>query len=176
MKKVLLLSALLLFAICDVGTASATSASATMAVSVTVASSVSFVIQSDASGLTLTNSGTSAVTASFGTMSAYGGTVPTGVTRTVNAPTNWKISTPFDVVIQLANQTSSNYTLTGQLSSSDSTNTWQVGTTTITSASAATITSTGSYGTTALTFSLTIPFSESAGTISNTVNFVAVSN
>src|ERR1700739_807865 len=104
MKKALLFSAALVIFLYGTGTAHATSASATMAVSVHVASSISFIIQSEASGLALTNSGTSAVTASFGTMSAYGGTVPTGVTRTVNAPTNWKISTPFDVVIQLANQ------------------------------------------------------------------------
>ena len=116
------------------------------------------------------------MTAAFGTMSAYGGSVPGGVTRTVNGTTNWKISTPFDVVIQVANQTSSNYTLTAQLQSSDSTNTWQIGTTTVTSASAATLTSTGSYGNTAYTFNLTIPFTESAGTISNTINFVATAN
>jgi len=176
MRKLYLLVTLLVAVIADAGTAEATSASATMTVSVTVASSVSFVLQTDASGLTLTNSGTSAVTAAFGTMSAYGGTVPTGVTRTVNAPTNWKISTPFDAVIQLANQTSSNYTLTAQLQSSDSTNTWQIGSTTITSASASTLTSTGSYGTTAFTFSLTIPFTEAAGAISNTINFVATAN
>jgi hypothetical protein len=156
--------------------ASATTASASMAVSVTVASSVGFTIQTDASGLTLGNSGTSAVTAAFGTMSAYGGTVPTGVTRTVNGTTSWKISTPFDVVIEVANQSSSNYTLTAQLQTSDSTNTWQVGSTTVTSASPATLTSTGTYGTTSMTFNLTIPFSESAGTISNTINFVATAN
>jgi len=176
MKKLCLLLICSIFFIGGVGTAQATSASATMAVSVTVASSISFVIQSDASGLALTNSGTSAVTASFGTMSAYGGTVPTGVTRTVNGTTNWKISTPFDAVIAVANQTSSNYTLTAQLASSDSTNTWQIGATTITSASAATLTSTGTYGTTVFTFSLTIPFTEAAGAISNTINFVATAN
>ncbi len=175
-KRASVISLLLLTLIVDPNTAWATSASATMAVTITVASSVSFVLQTDASGLTLTNSGTSAVTAAFGTMSAYGGSVPTGVTRTVNAPTNWKISTPFDAVIQVANQTSSNYTLTAQLQTSDSTNTWQIGTTTVTSGSAATVTSTGAYGTTSYTFNLTIPFSEAAGAISNTVNFVATAN
>jgi|HubBroStandDraft_6_1064221.scaffolds.fasta_scaffold40132_3 hypothetical protein len=177
MKKIALPVSILFVLVADVSPASASaSASATMAVSITVASSLSFVIQSDASGLALTNSGTSAVTAAFGTMSAYGGTVPTGVTRTVNAPTNWKVSTPFDAVIQVANQTSSNYTLTAQLASSDATNTWQIGSTTITSASASTVTATGTYGNTAYTFNLTIPFSEAAGAISNTLNFVATAN
>jgi hypothetical protein len=175
-NRAALLCLSLLIAIYGQGDAGATSSSATMAVSITVAGSLSFVLQTDASGLSLTNSGTSAVTATFGTMSAYGGTVPTGVTRTVNAPTNWKVSTPFDTNIQIANQTSANYTLTAQLASSDSTNTWVINSTTITSSSASTLTSSGSYGTTSQTLNLTIPFSESAGTISNTVNFVATAN
>jgi hypothetical protein len=152
------------------------SSSATLAVTITVAGSVSFVLQTDASGLTLTNSGTSAVTAAFGTMSAYGGTVPTGVTRTVNAPTNWKVATPFDVVVAVANQSSANYTLTAQLQTTDATNTWQITSTTITSSSASTLSSTGAYGTTSYTLALTIPFSETAGTISNTINFVVSAN
>jgi hypothetical protein len=164
----------LLAALCAPVCAAGTSAS--MAVSITVASSVSLTIQTDASGLALGNSGSSAVTASFGTMSAYGGTVPTGITRTVNGTTNWTVSTPFDVVVGVANQSSSNYTLTGQLQSADSTNTWQIGSTTVTSGSAATLTSTGAFGTVAYTFTLTIPFSESAGSISNTINFVATAN
>jgi hypothetical protein len=176
LNKLYLLSGLLFPVICAIGTAHATTASATMAVSVTVASSVSFVIQSDASGLTLTNSGTSAVTASFGTMSAYGGTVPSGVTRTVNGTTNWKISTPFDVIVQVANQSSASYTLSAQLQASDSTNTWQIGSTTLSSASASTLTASGTYGSTQYTFALTIPFSEAAGVISNTINFVATAN
>ena len=102
--------------------------------------------------------------------------MPTGVTRVVNGTTNWTVSTPFDVVVQVANQTSSNYTFTAQLASSDATNTWKIGTTTVTSASAATLTSTGAYGTTVYTFGLTIPFSAAASTISNTINFVATAN
>ena len=177
MKRLILSIATLAAAmVLGTGKAYATSASGTMTVTVTVASSLSLTISSDASGLTLGNSGTSAVTASFGTMSAFGGTVPTGVTRTVNGTTSWKISTPFDMAVLVANQTSANYTLTAQLSTSDSTNTWQIGSTTITSASAATLTTTGSYGTTVFTFNLTIPFTEAAGAISNTINFVATAN
>lgn len=177
MKKLYALSTILLLTVIfGVGTASATSGSGSMAVSVTVASSVNLTLQTDASGFTLANSGTSSVTAAFGTMSAYGGSAPSGVTRTVNGTTNWTISTPFDVVVELANQTSSNYTLTAQLQSSDSTNIWEIGSTAVTSASAATLTSTGSYGTTPYTFNLTVPFSESAGNISNTINFVATAN
>jgi hypothetical protein len=38
------------------------------------------------------------------------------------------------------------------------------------------VTATGTYGNTAYTFNLTIPFSEAAGAISNTLNFVATAN
>jgi hypothetical protein len=177
MKKLWLFLTILPFVVtCGLGTASATSSSATMAVTVTVASSVSLILQTDASGMTLTGSGTSAVTAAFGTMSAYGGTVPTGVTKSVNAPLNWKISTPFDVIVAVANQTSATYTITAELQTADSTNTWQIGSTTLIATSATTLTAVGAYGNTQYTFNLTIPFSEAAGAISNTINFVATAN
>jgi hypothetical protein len=156
--------------------ASATSVSGTVAVTATVAGSMSIIFSTDASGITLGSSGTSAVTIAFGSVQAYGGSVPTGVTKTVNAPTNWTLSTPFDVTVFVANITSSNYTLTSQLQSADATNTWKLGTTAITSGSAATLTSTGAYGLTTYTLNLTIPFTEAAGAISNTLNFVATAN
>jgi hypothetical protein len=177
MKKLAILTSVLaLTTLGNLGTAWATSASGTVAVSVTVASSLNMVFQTDASGLALTGTGTSAVTASFGTMSAYGGTVPTGVTRTLNGTTSWTISTPFDVIVTIANQTSSNYTLTAQLQTSDAVNTWKINTTTVTSSTPSSLTTTGNYGNTAYTLGLTIPFSEAATTISNTINFVATAN
>ncbi len=55
-------------------------------------------------------------------------------------------------------------------------NTWKIGASTITSASATTLTAAGAYGSTAYTLGLTIPFSKAAGAISNTINFVATAN
>ena len=154
----------------------ATSASGTVAVTATVGSSVSLTFVSDPAGITLGGTGTSAATIAFGSVQAYGGVVPANVTKTVNGVINWTLSTPFDVVVEVANQTSSNYTLTAQLNAADATNTWKIGASTITSASATTLTATGAYGTTAYTLGLTIPFSEAAGAISNTINFVATAN
>jgi hypothetical protein len=141
-----------------------------------VAGSVSLTFSTDASGITLGGTGTSAATIAFGSVQAYGGSVPTGVTKTVNAPTNWTLSTPFDVTVQVANQVSLTYTLTAQLQTADATNTWKLGATAVTSASAATLTAAGTYGLTVYTLNLTIPFSEAAGSISNTLNFVATAN
>jgi hypothetical protein len=141
--------------------------------------------QSDASGLTLGGSGTNSASMSFGTMSAYGGTVPAHVTRTVNGTTNWTISTPFDVTVTCTViglglcglLDSPNYTLTAQLQTGDTTNSWKINSVTLTNASASTLTSNGTYGSaTQYTFSLTIPFTEPAGAISNTINFVAITN
>jgi putative IMPACT (imprinted ancient) family translation regulator len=146
-----------------------------VAVSATTVASISLTFVSDGSGITLGSSGTSAVTIAFGSVQAYGGTVPSGVTKTVNGTTNWSLSTPVDVVVQVANQTSSNYTLTAGLQNADSTNTWQLNTTSLTT-TPATLTSTGTYGTTAYTYKLTIPFSATAGAITNTINFTATAN
>jgi hypothetical protein len=155
--------------------ASATQATGTVAVSATVVSSVSLTFVTDGSGITLGNSGTSAATIAFGSVQAYGGSVPGGVTKTVNGSTNWSLSTPFDVSVDVANQSSSNYTLTAALASTDSTNTWQLGATTL-STTAQTLTATGAYGSTPYTLKLTIPFSEAAAAISNTINFTATAN
>jgi hypothetical protein len=154
----------------------ATSATGTVAVTATTVASVSLTFVTDGAGIALGGSGSSAATIAFGSVQAYGGAVPGGVTRTVNAPTNWSLATPFDVDVQVANQTSSNYTLTAALQTTDAVNTWLLGATTLTT-TAQTLTSTGAYGvTTPYTFKLTIPFSAAAGAISNTINFVATAN
>src|SRR5260370_24111209 len=54
---------------------------------------------SDPSGITLSGSGTSSASLSFGTVQAFGGTVPSGVTKSV-AGNSWTLSTPFDVLVQ----------------------------------------------------------------------------
>src|SRR5579871_4700291 len=144
---------------------------------------ITIALQSDASGLALGGSGTAAATMSFGTMQAFGGGVPSGVTKSLTS-TTWTISTPFDVKVTCTNLltllpctllVTPTFTLTAQLQSSDSTNTWKISGSTLSSASATTLTSSGTYAaTTAYTFGLTIPFTETAGIISNTINFVAV--
>jgi hypothetical protein len=131
----------------------------------------------DPSGLALSGSGTAAATAAFGAVRAYGGTVPTGVTKTVGAG-NWILSTPIDVRVQKGtlDAVSTSYTLTAALQSSDLTNTWKLNSVTL-STTASTLTASGVYAATVVyTFSLTIPFSASAGAISNTINFTVTAN
>src|SRR6266481_1112990 len=175
-RKVLATTAFLAIA-CAFGvqSTSATSSTGTVAVTATTVASVSLTFVTDVAGITLGGTGTSAATIAFGSVQAYGGSVPANVTKTVNGTTNWSLATPFDVVVQVANQTSSNYTLTAALASADAINTWALGAINL-STTAANLTSTGAYGSTAYTFKLTIPFSAAAGAISNTLNFTATAN
>ena len=175
-RQKLLIATLIVTAIFGtVPSANATSATGTVAVTATTVASVSLTFVTDGAGITLSGTGTSAATIAFGSVQAYGGAVPANVTKAVNGTTNWSLSTPFDVVVEVANQTSSNYTLTAALQTADATNTWALGATNL-STTAATLTSTGAYGSTAYTFKLTIPFSAAAGAISNTINFTATAN
>jgi hypothetical protein len=154
----------------------ATTASGTVAVTATVASSVSLTFVSDPAGIALGGTGTSAATIAFGNVQAYGGVVPANVTKTLTGVVSWTLSTPFDVVVEVANQVSPSYTLTAQLAIADAVDTWKIGASTITSASATSLTAAGTYGTTAYTLGLTIPFTKAAGAITNTINFVATAN
>jgi hypothetical protein len=138
--------------------------------------SISLTFVSDPSGIALSGSGTSAAAMSFGTIQAFGGTVPSGVTKSVGA-NSWALSTSIDITVQKGalDLLSPSYTLTASLQTSDLTNTWKFNAVTL-STTAATITSAGAYGTTANSFSLTVPFSASAGAISNTINFTVTAN
>jgi hypothetical protein len=152
-------------------------ATGTLGVTATVASSIKMVFNTDASGVTLGGTGTNAATLAFGTVSAYGTIATPNVTRTATA-TTFTVSSPFDVNVIKANSASTNYTLTAQLASADAVNTWQVGGVTVTNASAATITATGAYTTNVpFVLALTIPFTVADATVvSNTINFTATGN
>jgi len=137
--------------------------------------SVQFI--TDPSGLSLTGSGTAAATAAFGTVQAYGGTIPTGVTKTVGA-SNWILSTPIDVLVQKGtlDVLSTSYTLTAALQASDLNHTWKFNSVTL-STTASIITASGVYAATVVyNFSLTVPFSTAAGAINNTINFTVTAN
>lgn len=142
-------------------------------------------LQSDPSGITLSGSGTAATGMSFGTMQAYGGTVPTGVTKSLGS-SNWTISTPFDIKVTCTNLgtllpctllITPTYNLFAELLVADSINTWAVSGTTLNNTSYAVLTTSGTYGAVVpWTFSLAIPFTETSGLIVNSINFLIISN
>lgn len=155
--------------------------SGTFTVTATIDPSISLSFASDTSGLALASgNGTNTATLAFGHVAAYGYTAPTGVTQSVNGTagnaTSFNISTPFDVLVMKANSTSSSYTLTAALNSADTTNTWTIDSKTVTS-DPTSITSSGTYDSAAShTLQVTIPFTNTTGSISNAVNFVATAN
>jgi len=153
-------------------------ATGTLTVTATVNSSINLVFNSDAAGVALSSgAGTNAATLAFGNVSAFGA-VAANITRTVVAGTSFTVSTPVDVLVTKSNSSSANYTLKAQLGSGDAVNTWGVGGTAVSNASASTITATGTYGSNvAEAIAITVPFTTASGTsISNTINFTATSN
>jgi hypothetical protein len=172
-NKFLLASVLSAFAI--TGVASAQTGSGTLGVTADVAGSINLTFVKDASGIALTGAGTSTASLDFGSVSMFGGSVPTGVTKTVHGTTSFDLSTPFDVRVDLANSASATYTLTATLATADNVNVWSIGATDISSAAGFALTATGEYGT-ALPYALkvNVPASAAAGAISNSIGFTAV--
>ena len=161
-----------------IGVANAQTGSGTIGVTATVQGSINLTFVTDASGLAVTNTGTSTASLPFGTVSLYGGTVPANVTKTVTGSTSFSLATPFDVRVDLANSASATYILTAVLATADPTNTWLIGSSDISASGTPTnLNATGAYHTnTPYTLKLTVPSSAAAGLISNSISFTAVGN
>jgi hypothetical protein len=97
------------------------------------------------------------------------------VTKTVSGTTSFSLATPFDVKVALANSASTTYTLTATLATPDATNTWLIGATDMSAGAPHALTAAGVFGTAVpYTLNLTVPASETAGSISNSIGFTAV--
>jgi hypothetical protein len=167
-----------LFAFAFIGVANAQTGSGTLGVTETVQGSINLTFVTDSSGLAVTGTGTSTASLPFGTVKMYGGSVPTGVTKTVSGTTSFSLATPFDVRVDLANSASATYILTALLATADATNVWLIGATDISaSGTASNLTSTGAYATDVpYTLHLTVPATAAAGLITNSIGFTAVGN
>src|SRR5438094_322916 len=128
-KKRILTTVLAVFAIA--GVANAQTGSGTLAVTATVQGSINLTFVTDASGLAVTGTGTSAASLPFGNVKMYGGSVPANVTKTVTSTTSFSLATPFDVRVDLANSASATFILTALLATADATNVWLIGATDI---------------------------------------------
>ena len=157
------------------GIANAQTGSGTLGVTATLVGSISLTFLTDASGLAVTGTGTSTASLPFGTVSMYGVSVPAHVTKTLNGSTSFSLSTPFDIRVDLANSISTAYTLNATLATADAVNTWVIGATDISSAGPFALTAAGVYGAAVpYTLKLTIPATETAGLITNSIGFSAV--
>jgi hypothetical protein len=176
--KTILHSALACVVVCLIGPAllaQRATSSGTLTVGATVDPSISLIIESDNLGITLfSGAGTNTAGLKFGKINAYS-TLPDYVTRSVLAH-SFTVSTPVDVMVLQANSSSGSYALTAALNSADGTNTWVLNSATI-SATPATVKLNGEYGRSSLyTLAVTVPSSNTTGSLSNTINFVATAN
>jgi hypothetical protein len=159
------------------GVAIAQTGSGTLGVTANVQGSINLTFVTDASGLAVTGTATSTASLPLGTVSMFGGTVPTNVAKVVHGLTSFDLSTPLDVRVDLANSASTTYTLSAALTATDLVNIWTLGPTNISSGASFALTSTGVYATaTPYTLKLTVPASEATTLVSNTITFTAVAN
>ncbi|HWS71047.1 MAG TPA: hypothetical protein VN605_02990 [Thermoanaerobaculia bacterium] len=153
----------------------ADTASGTLTVTGTVASSVNLTVES--AGGTTGGTGTSAATSSLGTIAKYGSAAPTGFTLARGA-SDWTLSSAVGVQVVKANLTSTDYTLTAQLGSAPATGIdWKLNGSTLSDSAATTLTSTGTYASTgSYSWDIVVADSAAAAAIDNTINFTATSN
>lgn len=143
---------------------------------------IALVFDTDPGGVALGNSGTSAATLNFGTVSAFG-VLSAGVTRPTVTAANYTVRTLFDVLVVLGGN-SPNYTLSAQLAAAAPTGfTYAVDAVTLTTG-AQNIQTNGTYNTDVqhslnLTISTAAPGAggPAVGTpLTTTINFTATSN
>jgi hypothetical protein len=162
--------------------ANATTSSGSLAIQCQVDASIVLVISADVAGITLGGT-SSAATATLPEVSYYGtpnGAIGgTNVTKSSNG-TSFTLTTSFDVTVNEANLTTpaNGYTLTAELQTLDTTNTWTVGAATpVLSSGTGNVTTTGVFGSqTQTTLALQVPITEATTNISNTINLVATAN
>lgn len=139
-------------------------------------SGIWLIFNSDPSGVTLGNSGTSAATLNFGSVAKYMATPPVGVSlaRTV---ANFTVSTPFDVFVDVGGSTSTSYRLQAALQSAPGVYIFKIDAVTLATTAATIAAADPNYRANVQhTLSLTIPDTAPAGVVSNTVNFTVTAN
>ena len=175
-NKLAFMTALTALAFSGIATAQVVG-SGTMTVSATVVGTINLTVITDAAGLPVTGTGTAAGTLAFGNVQMFGSTPPAGMTQVVNGIASFTISSPVDIRADLSNSASPNFTLAATLTTPDAVNAWTVGAVDISTGALTTIAAAAAYATnTPYVFALTIPASETAGLITNTINFTATAN
>jgi hypothetical protein len=154
--------------------AEAATSSGTLTVTGTVESSINLTIES--AGGTTSGTGTAAATSDLGNISKFG-SAPTGFTLARGA-SDWTISSTIGVMVEKANLTSNDYTLTAQLGSAPASGvTWKFNGSTLSDSAATTLTSTGTYASTgSYSWDIVVADSAAAAAIDNAINFTATSN
>jgi hypothetical protein len=174
-NKLILTTVLSIFAFSGAANAQAVG-SGTLGVTADVEGSLLVTLSTGTAGLAMTGTGTAAGSLPLGTVSMFGGSVPTNVTKTVNGVTGFTLSTPIAIQVDLANTTSESFNMVASLTTADPLDIWSINSIAITNTPATIITA-GAYATnTSYPFSLFVPIGQATGTITNTINFTATAN
>jgi len=175
-NRLVLMTVLSAFGLAGVANAQVTSGG-TLGVTADIAGSINLTFITDVAGFAVTGTGTGTASLPLGTVQMYGGTVPTNVTRTPHTNVSFTLSTPIDVEVDLANSSSDSYSLVGALNAADLVNTWTFNTVAVTAGGIIPQVTAGTYGTpAAYVLAVTIPASNTSGSLSNTINFTATAN
>ena len=152
----------------------ADTASGTLTVTGTVASSVNLTVES--AGGTTSGTGTGAATSALGSIAKFS-SAPTGFTL-ARGGSDWTLSSTVGVQVVKANLTSTDYTLTAQLGTAPASGiAWKLNGSTLSDSAATTLTSTGTYASTgSYSWDIVVADSAAAAAIDNTINFTATSN
>ena len=175
-NKLILTTVLSIFALSGVANAQIVG-SGTMGVTAQVVGTINLTFITDAAGMPVTGTGTATASMPFGNVQMFGGAAVTGLTQTPHGVTSFTISTPIDIRADLSNSTSPNFILAAALATPDAVNVWTVGAVDISSGAVTTIAAAADYATnTPYVLALTIPATEAAGLITNSISFTATAN
>jgi hypothetical protein len=147
----------------------------TLAVTGTIASSISLTVETGTVGPTITNAGSNSGSVALGTFSKYGAT-PTGFNKTRQA-TTWTLTSDLGVKVVQANSTSATYALTGNLEADPLTVVWSLAGTPFVAVASKSINATAAYGSSIVyPWTIVIPDALTSTNIGNTIHFLATSN
>jgi len=164
------------FAFLGIANAQITS-SGTMGVTADIEGSINLLFSTATGGFAVTGTGTATASLPFGNVQMYGGTVPTNVVRTLTGSTSFTLTTPVNVEVDLANSTSGTFGLLANLATADAVNSWTFNSVAVTSAGVIPQVTLATYQiATPYNLAVTIPASNTSGTLTNTLNFTATAN
>ncbi len=183
-RRIALTSVALMLPFMAVQANAADTASGSLTVTATVTSSIQLLFNTATNGITLSGANSNSATLAFGSLSEYG-TPPSNVTisTTTSLCSNCFVaSTPVSIVVNAADSSSANFTLTASVTAPTHGEVLGVGSSAALSTNAGSptqITTSGAYGSTgnALAVNLGIPTaSTGAATYSDVISFVATAN
>lgn len=171
-----LTTALSALALVGVANAQVTSGG-TLGVTANIEGSINLLFSTATGGFAVTGTGTATASLPFGNVQMYGGTVPTNVVRTLTGKTAFTLTTPVNVEVDLANSTSATFGVLVNLTSTDAVNTWSFNAIAVTDIGSTPQVTLATYQTaTPYNLAVTIPATNTSGSLANSLIFTATAN